>query len=1284
MRLHRELRSFRPLPIIVLALFIIGTSVYLPAQDADTHQKFHKFQPKVAPGQAAAPAARAPGPAGMSAGAAQQIQALEQEKDSRTPAQQKIDSNVLYTIRMLQGKPAAAGVSYLYTGVDLDENNNVVVDIVANVTDQLLQQLKSAGAKVLDSKPAYRSIRAIIPPAQMENIAASPDVIFISPMQEFATDRAQQPSQTDVSPATEVAPGFQQRAASVRRQLAALLPNAGSTNVIGTPITGQGSVETEGDLTHRAFDARGAFGIDGSPLKIGVLSNGVANLAASATRGDLPPLCGTQPCVTVLPGQTGTGDEGTAMLEIIHDMAPGATLYFATANGGTANFAQNIRNLRTAGCDIIVDDVFYFVETPFQDGQTGGVVSTTNSGLVTQAVNDVVAAGALYFSSAGNEGNEDDATSGTYEGDFNPVASSAPLPAGNIHNFGSTLYDTIGSPGFGFVGLWWSDPLGGSSNDYDLYVLDSTGTTVLGASTNVQNGAQDPFESVSNGATSPVATGNRLVVFQKAGANNRFIHIGNLRGTLAVNTAGETHGHSAASGAYTVAATPAAGAFGPGYPTGPFPNPFNSSNRVELFTSDGLRQIFFNGDSSAITPGNFSSTGGTVLNKPDITASDGVSVTGVGGFGSPFYGTSAAAPSAAAVAALVKSAKPSLTPAQIRIALTSTAVDIMSTGYDRDSGSGIVMAWEAVNSLGVPGFANPELGTITATENPGNGNGVIEAGEGAKLVIQLKNLSGLKNATGITAALTTTTAGVTITQPNTTTYADLAAGSGIGTNLSPLTFTLASNAACGLTINFTLTVTYTGGPVRTLNFTVQTGLVTFNNNLGTTPATIPGVTTATGIQTNRINRNGVPSTCGSTKAFPGFISSGARTFDSYTFTACTATCLSARLTSANAVNIFESAYSPSFVPANIATNYIGDAGLSNNGQTCSITTAASTPYTLVVNDVSGASVGSNYSLQLPICAFNCNVNQVPVALAHNVTVFATAGGAANASIDNGSSDPDGDPLTITQSPPGPYRVGTTNVLLTVVDPAGATAQASANVTVQLNPTTTTVSSSGTPSAFSTSVTFTANVVSTGGPVTPTGTVIFQDGSTTLGMGTLSGGVATFSTNALAVGSHSITAIYGGDLNCAGSTSPGFTQTVTGTTALTADISVTVTHSPNNPVIAIGGKLAITVTVTNNDSTNPAQVALNLSTVAGPFELDSVTVPGGGSSCNPPSGNAIPCSIPVLAANSNAVFTVALRPLFSDARTLTAIAAEASNTNDPTTADNTASDTIKVRFKPFRQ
>ena len=118
------------------------------------------------------------------------------------------------------------------------------------------------------------------------------------------------------------------------------------------------------------------------------------------------------------------------MLELIHDIAPGAQLYFATAFTSITSFAQNIRDLRAAGCDIIVDDVGYFVESPFQDGQGPAVVSPTNGGVVTQAVKDVAASGALYFSSAGNSGNLNDGTSGVWEGDFVAGAAAA-APTGD-------------------------------------------------------------------------------------------------------------------------------------------------------------------------------------------------------------------------------------------------------------------------------------------------------------------------------------------------------------------------------------------------------------------------------------------------------------------------------------------------------------------------------------------------------------------------------------------------------------------------------------------------------------------------------------------------------------------------------------------------------------------------------------------------------------------------------------------------------------------------------------
>src|SRR5262249_32285426 len=172
---------------------------------------------------------------------------------------------------------------------------------------------------------------------------------------------------------------------------------------------------------------------------------------------------------------------------------------------------------------------------------------------------------------------------------------------------------------------------------------------------------------------------------------------------------------------------------------GPFPLPFNSSNVIETFSSDGPRRVFFLPDGTAYTPGNVSSSGGLVRQKPDITAADGVSVTGVGGFGSPFFGTSAAAPHAGAIAGLLLSAKPSLTPAQIRTILTSSAIDIMAAGTDRDSGAGIIMANAAMIAAGVPGTALVTAVNAQASDDPGNGNGLPEAGEGARLVIPLVN-----------------------------------------------------------------------------------------------------------------------------------------------------------------------------------------------------------------------------------------------------------------------------------------------------------------------------------------------------------------------------------------------------------------------------------------------------------------------------------------------------------------------------------------------------------------
>jgi hypothetical protein len=107
----------------------------------------------------------------------------------------------------------------------------------------------------------------------------------------------------------------------------------------------------------------------------------------------------------------------------------------------------------------------------------------------------VTASGALYFSSAGNSGNLNDGTSGVWEGNFaDGGPTGAPFPAGNFHNFGGQNFNLLAVASTRPISLYWSDPLGGSSNDYDLFRLNSAGTAVIASSTNIQNGTQDPYE----------------------------------------------------------------------------------------------------------------------------------------------------------------------------------------------------------------------------------------------------------------------------------------------------------------------------------------------------------------------------------------------------------------------------------------------------------------------------------------------------------------------------------------------------------------------------------------------------------------------------------------------------------------------------------------------------------------------------------------------------------------------------------------------------------------------
>ena len=357
--------------------------------------------------------------------------------------------------------------------------------------------------------------------------------------------------------------------------------------------------------------------VTGSGIKIGVLSDGVDSLAARQAAGDLGG-------VTVLLGQAGTGDEGTAMLEIVHDLAPGAALYFATANNGEAAFASNIQDLRAAGCDVIIDDFTYIAEGVFQDGP------------VAQAVSAVTASGAMFFSSAGNFGNKAQGTSETWEGDFSPGTVDDPYV---FHLFGSANSDPVTAHAE-VVFLQWSDPLDGSANDYDLFLADAGGNLV-DFSQDVQSGTQDPFEILGE-----AFVGEQVFVARYSG-QTRALHVGALLGGLAINTTGATWGHNAAGTAVTMAAVDAATALGGAF-TG-FANP------VESYTLGRSAPYFLQTEGQRHHPRlrPLRNGGARCSHKVDVMAADCVA-TGTPGF-EEFCGTSAAAPHAGAIAALALS-----------------------------------------------------------------------------------------------------------------------------------------------------------------------------------------------------------------------------------------------------------------------------------------------------------------------------------------------------------------------------------------------------------------------------------------------------------------------------------------------------------------------------------------------------------------------------------------------------------------------------------------------------
>ena len=471
------------------------------------------------------------------------------------------------------------------------------------------------------------------------------------------------------------------------------------------------------------------FGIDGSGVKIGVISDGVGNLGASQASGDLP--------FVQVGGPSSGGSEGTAMLEIIHDIAPGAELAFHTGNT-TARFIQAIEFFCNNDVDIIVDDIGYLSEPYFQDGS------------VAQAAGDAVNQGKIFISAAGNDQDRH------YQAPYTDIAPGD--DESDNHDFGvaageaSTNRMTYLLPAGGDVSIFlqWSDAFGASSNDYDLFAVEPGTTNTIASSTIIQNGDDDPLEFISVGNNGSTAGTFEIVIDKFSGEDKTLEIFFNGNGELLEFNVPEdsVYGHPAHPDVIGTGAT--------------------NNGQIDFFSSFGPSSIFHGPVVTVSSLTRDADLKGLVpveqRPKPDISAPNRIATTVPGFFN--FAGTSAAAPVLAGAAALtyqaLEFANQALASAQsaegliasrqnpeeVREILTSTATDIGPPGVDNTSGAGIVNAFEAVEEA-LQGLPGPGPGGNGG--NPGNGGG--GGGGGGCALVSAEAVGSQSNGSVITNIL---------------------------------------------------------------------------------------------------------------------------------------------------------------------------------------------------------------------------------------------------------------------------------------------------------------------------------------------------------------------------------------------------------------------------------------------------------------------------------------------------------------------------------------------------
>ena len=438
-----------------------------------------------------------------------------------------------------------------------------------------------------------------------------------------------------------------------------------------------GGVGDEGDIAQRSDLLRAEFGVDGTDVVVAIISDSFdcmeqanSDIAAGFLPADMSILRDAPLCASAT-------DRGRAIAQIVHLVAPGATLLFHDALMSKSDLASAINDMVVAGADIIVDDMWFSNELAFQDDA------------VAQAIQQATADGVIYLTAAGDTGVS------TYEAGFVDGGSAGALCSGKTATY-CIAHDFDSGPGTDqfldvtfngtqtILSVQWDQPgssAGGAANaaDLDLFVMDTGGSIIQSATVNNITSGEPvevmPLSGVTDARISVVYRNGDLPGQIKLMANTPFTVNDHPAGSATIT------GHRNSASAITVGSVHYSDAVFGGTPV------------VEPSSSRGNVAVLFNTDGNVLDAPD-------VRQKPDISAPAGVTTTpGL------LNGTSAAVAHTAGLAALLLEMGADLHDAgklgneQVRFLLTSTAENIGAPGYDPESGYGLVDTLAAGNLL---------------------------------------------------------------------------------------------------------------------------------------------------------------------------------------------------------------------------------------------------------------------------------------------------------------------------------------------------------------------------------------------------------------------------------------------------------------------------------------------------------------------------------------------------------------------------------------------------------